>query len=63
MDGFQIDWFGSPRPGERLRPLSATSAEDGKFELRGIRLTENSFAMLVTAMLQLLRHCMSDTTV
>jgi len=36
MDGFQIDWFGSPRPGERLRPLSATSAEDGKFELRGI---------------------------
>jgi len=36
MEGSQIDWFGSPRPGERLRTLSATSAEDGKFELRGI---------------------------
>ena len=31
-----IDWFGSPRPGEVPRPLTATTAEDGAFELRGV---------------------------
>lgn len=35
-DGYRIDWFGSPRPGEKLRPLTAKTSEDGTFDLRGI---------------------------
>ncbi len=35
-DGYTINWFGSPRPGVKLRPLTTKTAEDGTFELRGI---------------------------
>ena len=35
-DGYTINWFGSPRPGEKLRPLTARTENDGTFELRGI---------------------------
>lgn len=36
MDGYKVRWFGSPRPGETPRPLTAKSAADGTFELRGL---------------------------
>jgi hypothetical protein len=36
MAGYEIDWFGSPKPGEVLRPLTAKTAKDGTFDLPGI---------------------------
>ena len=61
-----IDWFGSPRPGEVLRPLTATTADDGTFELRGVpagaaslwvRIDDERFALYErSTFVQAIRH-------